>query len=79
MVAAAVFLALLDAVIISATPDSTRIAFALVVTVVVGFVIMKIWRSNTRIERTAADMKQGPPAGGKPSAGGGPGKKHQSE
>jgi hypothetical protein len=79
MVTAAAFLVLLDAIIISATPNSTRIAFALVVTVAVGFAILRIWRSNTRIEKAARDLDQGAPAGGKPSAGDGPRKKNQAK
>jgi hypothetical protein len=51
MVAAAAFLVLLDAVILSAAPDTTRLAFALVVTIVVVYAILKIWRSNSAIER----------------------------
>ena len=53
MVAAAAFMVLLDAVILSATPDTTRLAFALVVTIVVVYAILKIWRSNSAIERAA--------------------------
>ncbi len=79
MVTAAAFLVLLDAVIISATPDSTRIAFALVVTIVVGVAILRIWRSNTRIERAAADLEQGASAGRRPPAGNGPAKKRQAK
>jgi hypothetical protein len=51
MLAAAAFLVILDAVIISSTPNTTRIAFALVVTLLVGFLILRIWRSNTAIEK----------------------------
>jgi hypothetical protein len=53
MVAAAAFLVLLDAAIVSATPDTARIAFAAVVTALVGLVIFRIWRSNSRIERAS--------------------------
>jgi hypothetical protein len=80
MVTAAAFLVLLDAVIISATPNSTRIAFALAVTVVVGLLILRIWRANTRIEKAAADLERGASAGGKPSStGDGPRKKRQAK
>jgi hypothetical protein len=79
MVTAAAFLVLLDAVIISAAPNSTRIAFAMVVTIVVGFAILRIWRSNTRIERASADLEQRESAGRKPSAGDGPAKKRQAQ
>lgn len=58
MIAAGAFLAVLDAVILSAEPDLTRTAFALVVTMAVGWVIVATWRSNTRIEKAAADTKK---------------------
>lgn len=67
MVAAAGFLVLLDAVIVSAAPSPTRIAFALVVTLLVGGAIIKIWRSNTRIEKAGSRLEQGASAGNKPS------------
>jgi hypothetical protein len=66
MAGAAVLLAILDAVIISGTPNTTRIVFALVVTVVVGYAILMIWRSNTRLEKTAAGLEKG---GSKPDPG----------
>jgi hypothetical protein len=69
MVTAAAFLVLLDAIIVSGTPDSTRIGLALVVTVAVGFAILRIWRSNTRIERASAGLERRAPEGGKPAAG----------
>ncbi len=59
MVAAAAFLAILDAIILSATPDFTRVAFALVVSVVVGFVILNIWRSNSKLEKAPSDLERG--------------------
>ena len=79
MVTAAAFLVLLDAVIISPTPNSARFAFALLVTVVVGFAILRIWRSNTKIERAAADLEQGTSVGSRPSARDGPGKKRRTK
>jgi hypothetical protein len=78
MVTAAAFLVLLDAVIISATPNSTRVALALVVTVVVALAILRIWRANTKIERADADLERGAPSGNKPSSGDGPKKKRQA-
>ena len=54
MIAALGFLVMLDAIIISATPDTTRMAFAALVTIVVGFTIAKIWRSNTEFEEAAS-------------------------
>jgi hypothetical protein len=81
MVTAAAFLVLLDAVIISATPNSTRIVLALAVTVVVSLLILRIWRANTRIEKAAADLERGASAGGREpsSAGDGPRKKRQAK
>lgn len=73
MVAAATFLVLLDAVIISATPTAMRITFALIVTIVVGFAILRIWRSNARIESGVASTEKGT------SAGDGRGKKRQTK
>lgn len=66
MAASAVLLAIIDAVIISATPTTTRIVFALVVTIVVGYVILTIWRSNKKLEKKAAEVANGP-GGGKPA------------
>jgi hypothetical protein len=57
MIAAVVFLAILDAIIISATPNMTRIGFAILVTIVVGFMVAKIWRSNTEFERAATRVQ----------------------
>ncbi len=75
MVAAAAFLAILDAVILSATPSTTRIAFALVVTIVVGYAIFMIWRSNMKLERAAAEPEKSSSGRSKPTAGGGTGKR----
>ena len=66
MVAAFAFLAILDAVIVSATPSMTRIAFALVVSLVVGYAILSIWRSNSKLERAPADLEKGQPGKSKP-------------
>jgi len=78
MIASAAFLALLDAAILSETPDLTRIAFALLVTVVVGSAILIIWRNNTRLERAAADLEKSASSGGKPPSAG-PRKKTSGE
>ncbi len=51
MLAAAGFLALLDAAILSATPTPSRIALAAAVTLLAGYAIVSIWRSNVEIER----------------------------
>jgi len=67
MVAAFAFLAILDAVIVSATPNLTRIAFALVVSLVVGYAILNIWRSNSKLEKTPADPENGRSGKSKPS------------
>jgi hypothetical protein len=66
MVAAFAFLAILDAVIVSATPSTTRIAFALVVSLVVGYAILNIWRSNSKLEKASSDKEKGPPGKSKP-------------
>ena len=55
MVTAAAFLALLDAVIVSPAPNLTRVAFALVVSLVVAYVILSVWRSNSKLEKGSAD------------------------
>jgi hypothetical protein len=67
MVAAFAFLAILDAVIVSATPNLTRIAFALVVSLVVGYAILNIWRSNSKLEKAPADPEKGQSGKSKPS------------
>ncbi len=54
MLAGVGLLAVLDGTIISATPDLTRAAFALAVTVVVGGFILAVWRSNSRLEKAVA-------------------------
>jgi hypothetical protein len=77
MAAAAAFLAILDTVILSAAPNTTRIAFALVVTIVVGYAILRIWLSNIKLEKAAADLERSPPGGSRPPSGS-PGKKRQS-
>jgi hypothetical protein len=69
MAGAAALLAILDAVIISTSPNLTRVGFALVVTLIVGYIIIMIWRSNSRLEKAAANQKKGPAPGGKPPAG----------
>jgi hypothetical protein len=66
MVAAFAFLAILDAVIVSTTPSTTRIAFALVVSLVVGYAILSIWRSNSKLERAPADLEKGQSGKSKP-------------
>ena len=53
MITSVVFLIILDAIILSATPTITRIAFATLVSVVVGFIIVNIWRSNVEFEKAA--------------------------
>jgi hypothetical protein len=53
MVTAAAFLALLDAVIISGGATATRLELALALTLVVGFLIARIWRANVAMERRA--------------------------
>jgi hypothetical protein len=74
MLAGVGLLAILDGTIISATPDLTRAVFALAVTVVVGGFILAVWRSNSKLEKTAAadtaKSSQGrtkPPAGPRPA------------
>jgi hypothetical protein len=53
-------------VIVSATPNLTRIALALVVSLVVGYAILNIWRSNSKLEKAPADLEKGPPGKSKP-------------
>jgi hypothetical protein len=69
MVAAAALLAILDAVIISANPTGTRVAFALVVSLVVGLAIVSIWRGNSKLEKASAEQDKGTPGASKPPAG----------
>ena len=71
MVTAAAFLVLLDAVIVSAAPNLTRIAFALVVSLVVGYVILSIWRSNSELEKASADPGKDQSGGSRSPVGGG--------
>ncbi len=63
MIASIAFLAILDAVIISATPDITRVAFAILVTLVVGFTIAKIWQSNVEFEKRSSSGAKAVPGG----------------
>ena len=58
MVSAAALLGFLDAVIVSENPSQVRIELALAVTVVVGFLIARIWRSNVGKEKSAAAEEQ---------------------
>jgi len=70
MLAGVGLLAVLDGTIISATPDLTRAAFALAVTVVVGGFILAVWRSNSRLEKAAAvDAEKSAQGRGKPAGG----------
>lgn len=64
MAGAAGLLALLDAAILSASPDLTRMELALAVTVVVGVAIAAIWRTNSRLERASAERGSGAPRPG---------------
>ncbi len=59
MLAAAALLAVLDASILSATPDLTRTLIALAVTIFVGGFIVAVWRSNSRLEKAAGDAEKG--------------------
>lgn len=59
MITSAALLLLLDAGILSETPDLVRIEFALAVTLVVGGFILAVWRSNTRLERAASERESG--------------------
>jgi hypothetical protein len=79
MLASAAFLAILDAVIISATPNLTRIAFALIVSLVVGYAILSIWRSNSKLEKATANLENGQSGGSKRPVGGGPGTRRQHQ
>jgi len=54
MLAGAGLLALLDATIISPSPDLAREAIAIVVTVLVGGFIIAVWRSNSKMEKAAS-------------------------
>jgi len=71
MLAGVALLAVLDGTILSTTPDLVREVFALIVTVVVGGFIAAVWRSNSRLEKSAeTDAKKG--AQGKRKAAGPP-------
>jgi len=70
MLAGAGLLAVLDGTILSASPDLTRAVLALAITVVVGGFIVAVWRSNSRIERAAAERERSAPTRGKPEVGG---------
>jgi hypothetical protein len=70
MLFGAALLAVLDGTILSATPDLTRVVFALAVTLVVGGFILVVWRSNSRLEKAAvANPGKGGRGKGKPDAG----------
>jgi len=70
MLAGVALLAVLDGTILSANPDLTRAVIALVATVVVGGFIVAVWRSNSRLEKEAADVAKRAPSGSNPPAGG---------
>jgi len=71
MLAGVALLAVLDGTILSVTPDLIREVFALAITVVVGGFIVAVWRSNSRLEKSAeTDAKKG--AQGKRKAAGPP-------
>jgi len=67
MLAGVGLLAVLDGTILSATPDLTRVAFALAVTVVFGGFILAVWRSNSKQERAAAGLEKSTSGGSKPA------------
>jgi hypothetical protein len=69
MLAGAALLAILDASILSPAPDMTRAMVALVVTVLVGGFIVAVWRSNSKMEKSAGDAEKRPEKGGKRPAG----------
>lgn len=69
MLAGVALLAILDASIVSATPNLTRLVLALVVTVVVVGFIAAVWRSNSRLEKAASDPPKDGRGPGKPTAG----------
>jgi hypothetical protein len=51
MAVSALLLILLDAIIVSPSPSTARLVFALVVAVVVLLAITAIWLRNSRLER----------------------------
>ena len=69
MLAGLALLAVLDATIVSATPNLTRLVLAGVVTVVVVGFIAAVWRSNSRLEKAAIGSPKDGRSSGKPVAG----------
>ena len=53
MATAALLLLLLDAIIVSPSPSTERLVFAIVIALIVLLAIAVIWRRNTRMERIA--------------------------
>lgn len=54
MISAVFLLAALDFIILSASPDGTRLSIAIVVSLGVGIAIAMIWRRNVGLEKRAA-------------------------
>jgi len=79
MIGSAGLLAVLDGAILSASPNLTRSAFALLVTVLVGGAIVAIWRSNSKLEKSASESDKGAKGGYKPDAGKRPPTKSQQK
>lgn len=69
MLAGIALLAILDASIVSVTPDPTRIAIAFIVTLAVGGFILAVWRSNSKLEK-AVDVRNGTGGSRKSTTGG---------
>lgn len=72
MLAGVGLLAVLDGTILSSTPNLARLVLATVVTVLVGGFILAVWRSNSRMEKAAADAEKNARGGGKSPGGGRP-------
>jgi ABC-type anion transport system duplicated permease subunit len=51
MLTAFLFLVVLDAIILSASPDLTRIVIAILVTLAVSLFVAVIWHRNSRLEK----------------------------
>jgi hypothetical protein len=59
MVMAVVFLGVLDYIVVSPSPDPTRIAFALIITLAVLGFVAETWRRNLALEKEKVEKEKG--------------------
>jgi hypothetical protein len=56
-------LVILDAIILSASPDMTRITIAIIVTLIVVIFVAVTWRRNSGLEKKTAPARKRDPGG----------------